>query len=196
MKAASSAFYTFFRQASGFVKTITALAASVPLTNLVLQIGPPWPSEWVVVLATAICEVFVYMLAFQFLRRRPRALLQHYMLIAMLTCVLGAMAYLAAYSRFVYQAPDHAHRVMGAFTLTVNAEKDHQEKPDRPLAELLADNMYDVDKMWTQGSLMTARIVFLALWLSVIALGVLVFTVFVILNPGESQPPETIRTAE
>jgi hypothetical protein len=147
------------------VKSITSWAVNgiilVPLADVVLKLGPPWPKG--VPILTSLAELLVLMCIFQFCFRASRKRLSRCMLIAIFVMCLSFFGYLILVNSFTFSPPSTTARYAKGFSVRSNVKpliNDQYTENDA-----LQDAEYDPKNVWEPWSITTVEVSLLALWL-------------------------------
>jgi multisubunit Na+/H+ antiporter MnhB subunit len=139
-------------------------AAAGPLGLWAMDLEPPWPPS-VGKVATLICTVAVllaYIVSRSFAPRSKRA--QKTRLIAMGMLVLGLIAilgYLWAFGRYIVTDSIERGGRTEIIRTIVGSELRPGVEPGATPVDLLRDNLYDAEAVWTPQSISTARMALL-----------------------------------
>lgn len=176
------AFWDFVRQARSIRERVALAAIAAPIVDLLVCIGPPWPTREMCAIATVVAEFFVFMVCFELLHRKAKGRLQRWMLWGMAASVLFFAIYMYCFASLIHQAPDHFHRVVGGWSYTPEAIQHKERNPGITDSTLVADMGNDVEQVWTKGSLVLTRLIVLFNWLLLFTAVTFSFTVFLVLQ--------------
>ncbi len=189
-------FWDFVREVRGFWKWVGLAALAVPVTDLVLCLGAPWPNRMIVSVLTVVVEMMVLILTFQIISPWARAKKERLLLAGMVVSGCLGLAYIYFFATHYYAAPDRWNRVVGGAELTPLANAYLVAHPEDGnlghVLEIVGD--YDEEKVWTKASLGIFRVLAVALWLGFFAAVSIVFAVFVSLQ--KKRAPRTKAAAK
>ena len=165
-------FYTVMKLiAAGTASTALVLVAAF------LKIAPPWPDGAVQI--TAVAQLVVLIVVYQFSARMSRRSVDRNILTALVVLILGALAYLALFSLIVYEIPtDHSRGVKGFFC---SPEGLMVYKDACPFLSdtMFAQATFNADQVWTPMGLLLSRLSLFTTWIAMFASLVVLFGSFV-----------------
>jgi|GEM_PF-1984444 len=157
-------FWEFTAEITSITSWLAKAAVAAPLVDIVLGIGPPWPSKVAVPILTCLAEVMVMMYGFQFWSGLSRPRLGRRLRVAFVLIVLTLLLYITFFSFFVYDAPSGADReVKGLFY-----QGDVQvviNRGDIREADVIKAGEYDPLRIWVPWSVYVMRVIVLCIWL-------------------------------
>lgn len=137
-------------------------AVAVPFAAALADLSPPWPTG--VVLVTAIVELLVLALVFQFLRSARKSLINWTMVASALVLAVVSPLYLLRLSLDTYEVPTTKERFVKGDECTSDARDLHKDRcPDLGLDEL-REAEYAAERLWTRKSIATVRVRLVLLW--------------------------------
>jgi hypothetical protein len=167
-----------FKSVSGWV---AKAAVAAPLADIVLNIGPPWPSRPSVAILLCIVEVVVLMYSFEFWRHgSPR--IQHIrsvMRAAIAAVAVAFVVYMPLFAFFIVDAEDAWHRVVIGYKMHDDVAEMQKSDPGQWTPEELILQFHDVMAVWTPWSVNVMRTIVLLVWLLVWAALSVVISAFV-----------------
>ena len=142
-------------------------AVTVPFAAALVDLSPPWPKG--AVLATAIVELIVLALVFQFLRRSRKGLINGTLAASVLGLAVVSPIYLLQLSLYSYEVPTTRERFVKGDECTPAAKKVFADRcPDLGLDELKTAE-YTAERLWTRRSVATVRVRLVLLWAAAFA---------------------------
>lgn len=167
-------FWTFLKDFNSIYAQIGKLAIAAPLIDLVINLGPPWPSRVGVGFALVGAQLLVVMCSFVFWKQgKTRSDTIRYCLLGSAVCValVFAFGYLPTYAKHVVKVTsdyivvgEELQPPMKEFVAAA-AKQDHEVWGPRRLAMNFIDNETDEMDIWTEESVQAARINLLRWWL-------------------------------
>lgn len=137
-------------------------AVAVPFAAALVDLSPPWPKG--AVLVTAIVELLVLALVFQFLRNARKSLINWTMVASMLVLAVVSPIYLLQLSLYTYEVPTTKERFVKGNECTPEADKIFQGRcPDLGLDQL-REAEYSAERLWTRRSIAAVRVRLMLLW--------------------------------
>jgi asparagine N-glycosylation enzyme membrane subunit Stt3 len=137
-------------------------AAAVPFAAKLVDLSPPWPKG--VVLVTAVVELLVLALVFQFLRTARKRAINWTMTSSVLVLAVVSTVYLLQLSLYTYEVPTTGERYVKGDECTPAAQKVFAEQcPDLGLDELRTAE-YAAERLWTRRSVASIRVRLVLLW--------------------------------
>jgi len=156
----------FFRFVSDF-KSVAALigkaALLAPFIDLLLNIGPPWPTRTGVPALTSLAEVFVLIYIFQFYTPLSRKRLENRLRKFFILTIVCFIFYISMYSFFVYEATTTKLRDVKGFIVRPEIQKI--VGPNRTLDRVLEGAEWDAERVWETWTVHTMRISLLLAWI-------------------------------
>lgn len=186
-------FWRFVKDFHNVYARIAKMAIAVPLVDLVLNLGPPWPSRTSVATSIVLVQVLVLMCSFA-IWRQGKGKLYHVKawLVASASSflILFLLFYIPLFATFVVDAPDQWNRIIRGHTLQNSIQEfaTQDEKATgtvwtaRKLIAHWVDASTDETGIWTPGSVYTMRAVLLGVWLLVSLAYALAVSAFVALQ--------------
>ena len=148
-----------FLSLTGYYKRIVAgaLAGSLaPVLAGVANLAPPWPPA--VVPMTALFELTILIMAFQFLHRATRLKLNKVMIFGALLTFCFLVLYLGLLSEFVYQEPLSKLRFVKGLICTEEAKIVFPANCPFFTDDELAKNEWEAQRFWSLSSITVVRI--------------------------------------
>lgn len=182
-----------FRSIGGLV---TKGAIALPLVDLFLEFGPPWPkASWIL---AGIVELLVLITVFEYWYRSPRYKLRRRMGAFMVGFLVIVTAFLFLDSELVHSDPSDGRRVVGGFN--VRSEVTKVRLPGQTDKQLLKEANYEPETVWTRRSITAARLSLLGSWLAAFACLAAAIAIFVTIQrqrvtPQPQPPAQTPRRA-
>lgn len=140
---------------------------AVPFAAALADLSPPWPKG--IVLVTAIVELLVLVLVFQFLRTARKSVIDAVLLAGVLVLAGVSTVYLWQVSLFTYEVPTTGERFVKGDECTPDAKDVHKDKcPDLGKDEL-KDAEYAAERLWTRRSVAAVRLRLVLLWAAAFA---------------------------
>jgi heme/copper-type cytochrome/quinol oxidase subunit 4 len=135
----------------------------VPFAAALADLSPPWPKG--IVLVTAIVELLVLVLVFQFLRTAARKRVIDAVLVAAVLLLAGvSVAYLWQVSLYTYEVPTTGERFVKGDECTPEAKLLYSAKcPDLGKDEL-SGAKFAAELLWTRRSVAAVRLRLVLLW--------------------------------
>lgn len=153
-----------FREVATDVRSISPWiiggAVAVPLVDVVLQIGPPWPTG--IGLVTSALELIVIICAFHFWHRISYRRATRVMLITLACLIVFFGAYLYFSNAYVFSSPSDGQRYVKGFVLREDIVP--LIRKDYTAADALAGAQYRPDEVWTSSSITLMQLNLLLLW--------------------------------
>lgn len=181
-------FMDFAKDFTSIYALIAKVAVFAPLVDLVLNLGPPWPSRLFVSTALVMEQVIVLMISFAVWRqgRTSPTVVKRWLVGSFLVFSLLLLAgYIPLFATFIVDAPDAYHRVVIGDTLQEPIARFVQKQLEsgevwsaKRLLDYFRDGTNDETAIWTPGSVAKARALLLTVWIAVCtiyALGVSAF---------------------
>jgi len=144
-----------------------AVLAAAPITLAFAEVSPPWPSN--VAALTAVLQLVVFVLCFQFFSSSPRRTVNRVLILSFLALLVSSAGYIYLLRNFTYEARADAkgtieRRVKG-FVCTPIAQQSNPDtcpylgKPELNLIENRPDGL------WTQRSIDAVHMALVATWM-------------------------------
>lgn len=150
-----------------------------PIVCALVGINPPWPNKIGLTLATSAVVLLALVFVFQFLRGRPKKIVNRFLGMFMSLTVAAALLYFAAFSFFVYTTPVTGEAFAKGYTCTAEATQLFGSKcPWLDLDELKGAE-YEATRLWTLPSIAFTRMALLTLWFLLFAAYSLALAAFV-----------------
>jgi hypothetical protein len=164
---------------------IAKIAVFLPLADLAVNFGPPWPSRIVVDCLMCLLNGLVLMYSFEFWKNGKPALvdIRTAFRVGMLLFVIALVLYSTLFAVFIVDADDQWHReVIGwNYHKHIAALVDANPSLYTP-TELLERFERDPMNIWTRGTVIVARLGTLFAWLFVVSSWALILASFVALQ--------------
>lgn len=176
----------------GYLKDIAKIlafaagVAALPLMLAFAKLQPPWPPAIEYVSAAFVMMAALVM--WEWGRSARRSVRRGLMIAGMLLTVLGAGAYLPLYSMFVQLVPDSGDRLIKGLTCMPDAQRIFPGHCPFLTSDDIASAEWDVERLWTQGSILQVRMMLVAAWLCFTA-GLVAFVGAVVVGRPVSRPP-------
>jgi len=137
-------------------------AVTVPFAAALVDLSPPWPKG--AVLTTAVVELLVLALVFQFLRRARKSLINGTLAVSALVLAVVSPIYLLQLSLYSYEVPTTRERFVKGDECTPDAKRVFADRcPDLGLDELRTAE-YSAERLWTRRSVASIRVRLVLLW--------------------------------
>lgn len=171
-----SDFRAYFRSFIGLITAGVATTALVLVTALA-ELAPPWPPA--VVQVTAVGQIIVLVLIYQFMKTAPRKTINRRLLWSLVLLVILAIAYLSLHSLTVYEMPNGEFGLKG-FACSSDALALYGS--DCPFLNRthIADAEFNADRLWTPLGLMISRLVLIIAWVGMFSSIVFLVGLFVV----------------
>jgi hypothetical protein len=137
--------------------------AVAPFAAYVAGITPPWPHG--ITLPTALVELVVLILVFQFFRRSPRKVINKVMRLSAAGLFVASALYLSLFSFATFEIGDSKERDVKGFVCV-------EKLPDATRAECpfvgqerLKDAAFHAELIWRPWSIQLVRLVIVLVWL-------------------------------
>lgn len=158
---------------------MVAFGAGPVLLDLVLAIGPPWPTRTGVASFTSVMAWVVLLYSFavweSIARYRLRSLIRTFAPL----CACTLTAYLLLSALFVVDAPDPRNQEAKGFLLQDDIRKVVSMTEETPLT-LLEGNRWDPTSIWVPWTVATVRFSLLVMWIAFFACFSFMVSVFVL----------------
>lgn len=137
-------------------------AVAVPFAAALVDLSPPWPKG--AVLVTAVVELLVLALVFQFLRNARKNVINWTMAASVLVLAVVSPIYLLQLSLYTYEVPTTKERFVKGDECTPDAKEVFPDRcPDLGLDELRGAE-YAAERLWTGRSIASVRVRLMLLW--------------------------------
>lgn len=140
-------------------------AAAAPIAAGMAELAPPWPPA--IIQVTALFEMLVLVLTFQFLMKTNFAKINNLLLFSMATIVLFTLFYLAAFSEFVYEEPLSRLKFVKGFACTSEAVIVFPGGCPFYTDDNLRWAEWEASRLWKPWSITFVRLCLVILWTSV-----------------------------
>jgi hypothetical protein len=163
-----SEFWRFVGDFTSITSWTAKLAVSAPFIDLLVKVGPPWPSRVSVSALAAIAEVVVLLVTFEFWRhgRKTYAYLRSMMRRFLLIGIAALVAYTASFGSFVKEVDDYGQRSVIGFRMLPHIKELWKEDPSRWTAKELVQEFHDEEAIWYPWSINVARLIVALTWLT------------------------------
>jgi hypothetical protein len=162
-----------FKEVMADFRSLTSLATkgavAVPFADLVLRqfdtgISPPWPPG--ILIITSIAELLTLIFVFNFFFKSTRKALNKLMLALITVLCLSFVGYLYLFSTYTEKHPKTKQAVILGYE-PVNNDIKQAFAEGYTVNQMLEENEFAPEKIWTQNSITIIRIVILLVWLVV-----------------------------
>jgi asparagine N-glycosylation enzyme membrane subunit Stt3 len=137
-------------------------ALTVPFAAALTDLSPPWPKG--VVLVTAIVELLVLALVFQFFRTARKSLINWMMATSVLALAVVSPVYLLQLSLYTYEVPTTKERFVKGDECTPWAKQVYSDFCPDLGHDQLREAEYSAERLWTRRSVAAARVRLVLLW--------------------------------
>jgi len=170
-----SEFWVFASDFNNVYAQIAKFAIAAPLLDLIINIGPPWPSRLSVSFSVVVIQVLVVMCSFAVWRqgRTPLRVIKKWLVGG--TCIflsLFLLGYIPIFAMFVVPAPNYRNAIVKGFTyqkpivtFLADEESKGQTWSPKALVAHFVDDTHDETTIWTPGSVAAGRALLLVAWL-------------------------------
>jgi uncharacterized surface protein with fasciclin (FAS1) repeats len=167
-----------FREVIGDFKSLTSWtvkgAVVAPLADLVLRVGAPWPDGVPVI--TSVLELITLICVFHFWFGKSHKQLTRLMKVFLVIVCVSFFGYLYLLDTYTFVSPASSKRYAKGFIELPNVKRLIPAE-FKTADEVLRNSEYKEEEVWTAGSITAARLVLLAVWLTLFAsLSVLIAT--------------------
>lgn len=182
--SALSEFWRFTNDYKSVVSWIAKAAVFAPLADIVLNIGPPWPSRIAVSIFVCIFEVVVLMYSFEFWRKGTAKVADIRKIFKNSTLLLPFVfiLYVFLFSAFIVDSDDAWHRVIVGFHMHDNIGEMASSQPSKWTPKELLSQFHEVEAIWKPYSINIMRSLFLAIWLTFWSVIAVIISAFVTLQ--------------
>jgi hypothetical protein len=171
-------------------------AGSAPFVGALASLAPPpWSKQ--ITGITAVLDLVVLVLVFQFFVSASRKQVNRTMILMALVLALALFAYLFAFNRYTFVVPASGGREVKGFVCTKNAElvygKDCQDNAE----EILASMEYKAERLWEKWSIDRMTLILAALWLLFFGALSAVLGLFIVYQqgqPADDTTPDRVAT--
>jgi hypothetical protein len=164
MESGLAGFKQLLREFKGISAWMIGGGLVVPFAAERASLSPPWPSG--IVLLTAISELVVLMLVYQFLKSAKRRTINIVLVISAIVLATIGTVYVTMASLYIYEVPTTKERFVKGYLCTPEAATVFAQKcPDLGLTELSTAN-FEAEALWTRSSIAKVRIALVANWVS------------------------------
>jgi hypothetical protein len=165
-------------------------AGSAPFVGALASLAPPpWPKQ--ITTITAVLDLVVLILVFQFFNSATKKLVNWAMAFTALVLVVVAFSYLSIFGRYTFQIPGDGRDVKG-FVYTTAAKRVYGEHPDNT-DKILTEMEYDGARLWESWSINRMTTVLQTLWLLSFAALSGVIGIFIVFQRGQSTISRTSK---
>jgi hypothetical protein len=182
-------FWAFVKDFNSAYAAIAKFAVAIPLIDLVLNLGPPWPERIANTTAVVLLQILVLMCSFVIWRQGTGKLyhIKAWLLgSAIAFAVLFLFLYIPLFANFIEDWPDRWNRVVCGYEYNPAIKKLVETDPvmwtPRTLVQYFMDATHDETSIWTAGSVKTMRSVLLIVWLCVNSAYAIAVSAFVALQ--------------
>lgn len=154
-----------FKSASAWV---AKAAIAAPLADILLNLGPPWPSRVGVAILVCIVEVIVLMWSFEFWKHGETTIaeVRKVMRWSLIGAAFIVVPYLWLFASYVEDAPNWWTRVVIGTTYHEEiGEMVHEDPSKYTTRELLERFERQPERIWTKDSIIKIQVILLACWL-------------------------------
>lgn len=160
--------YDDFLDILGKFRGLSAIAlgtsVSVPFFAYLSGIAPPWPPGMVFV--TALVEIVVLVVVFQFLRNSPRRTVNRVIAGTAPALIIFSALYLLLFSFFTYAIPTSSQRSVKGFVCQKGLLKSYEDACPFLTTQQLRDVAYTAEALWQGWSIDLMRFFLSAIWLT------------------------------
>jgi hypothetical protein len=170
-------FMRFAKDFTNIYALVVKIAVCAPLIDLVLNVGPPWPSRLFVSTALVMEQVFVLMVSYSVWRQGKTSLstVKAWLVSSFVGfSLLFLAAYIPLFAIYIEDFPDAKNRVVIGGTLQPSIQKFVEKEAvaghawgARKLLDHFLDGSHDMSIIWTSSSLAMARTLLLVVWITV-----------------------------
>jgi len=166
--SALAEFWIFAKDFKSLSSWVAKAAVSAPLADLVLNMGPPWPSRLSVALILCIAEIVVLMFSFEFWRRgSPRIHnIRKVMKIGLCALVILFVVYIFMFSTYIVDAFSPWNRVVIGYKLHDDIADLVASEPSKWTTQKLLKQFHEEKAIWTGESVNFMRSAILILWVA------------------------------
>jgi len=132
---------------------IAAVAALAP---------PPWEKQ--IALITAVIELVVLIIVFQFFASAQRRRVERIMFWALSVLTTAVLAYLILFNVFTFVIPTTENKAVAGFVCTEEAKLVYGESCDDHATEKLASMQYEAARLWESWSISLMTFLLTILW--------------------------------
>jgi hypothetical protein len=159
-------------------------AGSAPVVGALASLAPPPWSKPITVI-TAVLDLVVLILVFQFFRSASRRVVNGMVALAAVILAIAAFSYLFVFNRYTFVIPTTGEREVKGFVCTENARLVYGEHCRDNSDEILAGMEYKASLLWETWSIERMTMVLAALWL--LSFGALsaVLGLFIVFQRGQ-----------
>jgi hypothetical protein len=186
-------FWDFVKDFQNLYAKIAKLAVAAPLLDLVLNIGPPWPSRSSVTTSVVLMQILVLMCSFAIWRQGKEKLHHIKAWLVGSSVVFGVLfllVYIPLFSFFIEDAPNIWNRLVRGYELQEPiqefvkrmAKERGEVWGPKTLIAYFMDATHDETTIWTPGSVYTMRAITISVWLALSATYAIAVAAFVSLQ--------------
>ena len=152
---------------------------------------PPWPKQ--ITLVTAVMDLVVLVLVFQFFASSSRKRVNRTMAVAALVLAIVAVTYVFVFLRYTFVIPSDNSRIVKGFVCTEAAAVVFGEDCGDNPGEKLALMEYKPAKLWTTSSIDRITQTLAALWLLSFCALSTVIGLFIVFQRRQKRPAGAAR---
>jgi uncharacterized surface protein with fasciclin (FAS1) repeats len=159
-----------FREVIADFKSLTSWtvkgAVVAPFADLALRVGAPWPDGVPVI--TSVLELLTLICVFHFWFGKSHKQLTRWMKVFLIIVCVSFFGHLYLLDTYTFVSPVSSKRYAKGFIVLPNVQRlipAEFKTPD----EVLRNSEYKEEEVWTAGSITAARLVLLAVWLTMFA---------------------------
>jgi hypothetical protein len=153
-------FVKSFQDVGAYVSATAAVA--LPITAMVLKLGPPWPNDTFIAVVTLVAELIVLILVFasKVNQKQSKGRLR----IAVMILCISFLAYCVLYSSFTGSYPGDKGRYVRGFILQPQVQQLVNAEPTYTVEDALSGAEYRREAVWVEWSITTMGVLLLVLW--------------------------------
>ena len=137
-------------------------AAAAAIAAGFLSLAPPWPPA--VVQTTALLELVVLILVYQYLKDAPRRVINLVIASAAILLCVSSIMYLAGLSQFTFTEPVSSLRFVKGFVCTSDASLLYADKCPWLHDDQLREAEWEAPRLWLLWSITVVRVGLVLLW--------------------------------
>jgi hypothetical protein len=159
-------------------------AGSAPFVGALASLAPPpWPKQ--ITGITAVMDLVVLVLVFQFLISAGRKVVNRAMVLTALVLALAVFSYLFVFNRYTFVIPASGAREVKGFVCTENAKLVYGEHCQDNADEILASMEYKAELLWQKWSIERMTLILQALWLLCFSALSAILGLFIVFQQGQ-----------
>ncbi|NQT12652.1 MAG: hypothetical protein HQ582_07885 [Planctomycetes bacterium] len=155
----------FLVRLKGRSLTLLLAATSLPIVLLLVNLAPPWPSQFSATTLAVLVQLGSSMALFGFLARPSKSLAQGISAASAAIGALGLAVYVVLLFNYTAAAPDWQHRVVTGFEQHPEIRELVAAEPELTQERLLMAFGFEPRAIWTYSSILIVRISILVAWL-------------------------------